>query len=295
MTSAVSEMAALDRLFSAAVFREMAKNGRSPLFSRLITQIDSLSENAPDATVGSAFDRAFDRLKKLGSRNEYIYRAAVTKNVLLGKHSLRTASMLTEVRAGSCKADLVILNGTASVYEIKSERDSLARLSNQITNYKRVFATVNVIVSEDHVDGVRRILPSDVGIMKLTPRFQISQVREAVDAPERTCPISIFESLRSAEAIEVLKSLGITAPEVSNIERHGMLRSLFSNLNTVDVHREMVRVLRRSRSLATLGDLVTRLPSSLQAAALSISVRRSDHDRIVSAVETPLEVAREWV
>ncbi|MEI9986083.1 MAG: sce7726 family protein [Aliidongia sp.] len=55
---------------------------------------------------------------------------SVTQKILMGKHSLRTASMLNEFRAGSCKADLVILNGTATVYEIKSERDSLTRLAN---------------------------------------------------------------------------------------------------------------------------------------------------------------------
>lgn len=125
LTPRVSELSALTRLFSSAVFQEMAKKGRSALFKRLLDQTDVVERCHSDATVGDAFNSAFKVLQTAGLRDEYIYRAAVTKKILMGKHSLRTASMLNEFRAGSCKADLVILNGTATVYEIKSERDSL--------------------------------------------------------------------------------------------------------------------------------------------------------------------------
>ena len=272
----------------------MARKGRSPLFKRLLGQTRVAERCDRYTTVGAAFDAAFAQLQTIGSRNEYVYRAALTKKVLLGKHSLKTASMLTEVRAGDCKADLVILNGTATVYEIKSERDTLARLVNQIANYKRVFATINVIAGEEHLESVRRVLDEDVGILTLSRKFQISQVREAVDAPERTCPATVLDTLRAAEALAVLKALGIEAPEVPNTQRHGMLRAIFAELEPAAVHREMVKVVKRTRSLVPLGDLVARLPVSLQAAALSIPVRRGDHERVVSAIETPLELAMEW-
>src|SRR4029453_5364083 len=102
------------------------------------------------------FDAAFAVLKKGGLRDEYIYKAALTHRVLLGKHSLKTASMLTEFRAGDCKADISILNGTTTVFEIKSERDSLTRLARQIENYKRVFASVFVIGGENYVGAFRK-------------------------------------------------------------------------------------------------------------------------------------------
>jgi hypothetical protein len=94
--------------------------------------------------------------------------------------------------------------------------------------------------------------------------------------------------------VAVLKSLGIAAPDVPNTQRHAVLRSLFAELDPTEVHREMVKTLKRTRSLVPLAEFVARLPVSLQAAALSVPVRRSDHDRVVSAVETPLEMAMEW-
>jgi hypothetical protein len=289
-----SELAALSRLFSSAVFQEMAGKGRSARFARLAREAGVVPQCAEDATVGDAFEQAFAVLRTEGLRDEYIYRAALTHKVLLGKHSLRTAAMLTEFRAGTSKADLVILNGTSTVYEIKSERDTLARLITQVDNYKRVFASVNVVVSEKHIDAVSLILPEDVGILCLSRRFRISTIRDAVDRPAGICPTTVFESLRSAEAAAILKALGLAIPSVPNTQRHASMRALFADLEPIALHSALVRTLKRTRNLAPLGDLVYRLPPSLHAAALSVPVRRGDHERLVRTVATPLEVAMAW-
>ena len=122
----------------------MAAKGRSATFARLFSIAGIAEIIAPHATVGEGFDAAFTVLKTAGLRDEYVYRAAVTHKILMGTHSLKTASMLTEFRTGSSKADLVILNGTATVYEIKSERDSIVpprctncQLQNGIRSRKR--------------------------------------------------------------------------------------------------------------------------------------------------------------
>lgn len=272
----------------------MAKLGRSPLFTRLLGMTEIGKRCGAGATVGRAFDSAFELLKIVGLRDEYVYRAALTHKVLMGTHSLKTACMLNEFRAGTCKADLVILNGTATVYEIKSERDSLSRLANQVENYKKVFAKVYVIASGNHVRGVLETVPEDIGVLKLSSRYQISTVRDVEDRPDRICPGTVFESLRSAEAAAILKSLGVRPPDVPNTQRHAAMRDCFQRLDPTDVHIAMVRTLKRTRDLAPLSDLIDRLPRSLHAAALSIQVRPADHDRIVAAVLTPLDVAMTW-
>lgn len=289
-----TQLSAMTRLFSSAVFREMAKKGRSPLFARLFALTDIADRCADGATVGEAFDATFNVLKTSGQRDEYIYRSALTHNVLIGTHSLNTACMLTEFRAGACKADLAILNGTATVYEIKSERDSLARLANQVDNYKRVFAKVFVIASERHVKGVLDTVPDDVGVMVLGTRYRITTVRDAEDRPDRICPATVFESVRTAEAAAILKYLKITVPDVPNTQRHAVMRALFAELDPTAVHNATVTILKRTRDLAPLRNLVENLPRSLHAAALSIQVRRADHFRIVEAVSTPLDAAMAW-
>lgn len=288
------QLAALSRLFSASVFREMAAKGRSPTFARLIGQTGVLDSHFTGKTVGEAFDAAFTYLRRSGSRDEYVYRSALTHNILLGRHSLNTASMLTEFRAGACKADLVILNGTATAYEIKSERDSLARLENQIRHYQRVFAKTYVIAGEAHVADVLSVTPPDVGVLSLVRWDRISTVREARETTGSVCPVTVFESLRTVEACRILQALGMETPDVPNTLLHGALRERFEGLDPVAVHQGMVTTLKKTRNLAPLNALVDRLPASLQPAALSFQVRRADHDRLVKAVSTPFEEALTW-
>lgn len=289
-----TRLAAISRLFSSGVIQEMARKGSSPLFARLASQSLLSGSFAATDRVSRLFDAAFSLLKREGYRHEYIYKAALTHKILLGTHSLRTASMLTEFRVGECKADLAILNGTATVYEVKSERDSLSRLERQIAAYSTVFARVYVIAAESHVDAVIGSVPSEIGILRLNRRNQISTLREAADQPERTSPSAIFDSIRTQEARLILLSLGVSIPAVPNTVLSHALRELFVRLDPRDAHHGMVKVLKRTRNLLPLSDLVAQLPYSLQTAALSVPLRKLDHMRLVAAVNTRLEDAMAW-
>ena len=202
--------------------------------------------------------------------------------------------MLNEFRVGECKADIAILNGTATCYEVKSERDSLSRLERQVTAYSKVFARVYVIAADNHVDAVIRLVPKDVGILCLNGRHHISTLRDAPDRPERTSPAAIFDSLRTEEARMILRYRGVSVPSVPNTELNSVLQGLFIKLKACDAHDGMVRVLKKTRSLLRLSDLVDQLPPSLHTAALSVPLRKLDHSRLVAAVNTRLEDAIAW-
>jgi hypothetical protein len=292
---AAEPLAAISRLFSSSVIREMARKGKSPLFARLARQSLLLNSLPKFGPVHSLFEAAFTLLKREGYRHEYVYKAALTHKILLGKHSLHTASMLNEFRVGECKADLAILNGTSTVYEVKSERDSLSRLQRQITAYAKVFARVYVITAESHVNAVIGSVPRDVGILRLNARHQISTLREAVDRPESTSPAAIFDSIRTDEARTILLLQGTSIPDLPNTVLNSALRELFIKLDARKAHDGMVQVLKNTRNLLPLADLVAQLPTSLQTAALSVPLRKVDHMRFVAAVNTPLEAAMAWV
>jgi len=289
-----TELTAISRLFTASVFREFGRRGRSPLFSRLIEQSNILDRVTNDITVGNAFDCAFDLLKQSGRRDEYVYRSAITQKIVLGRHSLRTATVLSEARAGLCKADVVVLNGTSTAYEIKSERDSLGRLRNQLDSYRKVFAAVNVAVSDVHLREVLSVAPADVGVQVLSRRFTLQTEREALNDPNRTSPLLILETLRVSEAISVLKMIGIEVPQVPNTQLRTELRRIFGNLDPALVHDQMVSTLKRTRSQSTMLDFVQSVPQSLRASALSIQMAVTDRARVSEAVNVPLSVALAW-
>jgi hypothetical protein len=291
---AAEQLAAISRLFASSVIREMARKGKSPLFARLASESLLLSSLSSYEPVYSLFEAAFSLLKREGHRHEYIYKAALMHKILLGKHSLQTASMLNEFRVCECKADLAILNGTSTVYEVKSERDSLSRLERQVAAYSKVFARVYVIAASNHIDAVSGSVPEDIGILRLTRRHQISTLREAVDRPENTSPAAIFDSIRTEEARLILLSQGVSIPNVPNTALNSVLGQLFIKLDARTAHDGMVQVLKKTRNLLPLSDLVSQLPHSLQIAALSVPLRKLDHIRLVAAVNTRLEHAMAW-
>lgn len=287
-------MTATSKLFSSAVLQELARKGRSPLFASLVRKSD-LQQSIPCPThVGDVFQSAFSFLKREGFRDEYVYKSALVRRILLGRHSLRTATVLTEFRVAECKADVAILNGTSTVYEIKSERDSLLRLDRQLNAYKKVFARVYVVAAENHLENILKTVSDDVGIMRLNDRFQISTLRESIDSPDHTSPISIFDSIRTEEAQKVLRSMGILVPEVPNTILSSVLRERFEQLSPRAAHDGMVEVLKRTRAQSRLSELLDRLPSSLHTAALTVPLRKSDHGKLVAALDTRLEDAMTW-
>lgn len=294
MPNTISRLSALSRIFSSTVLREMSVKGRSPLFSRLF-DLAGLRKNIDgQETVASGFESAFAALRKSGGRDEYVYKAALTHNILLGKHSLNTASMLTEFRVGSAKADVVVLNGTSTVYEIKSDRDSLSRLASQIENYRKAFAKIYVIAGEDHIESIKSNTSDDVGILCLARWNRIQTVRDAMDNTQNVCPVTIFESLRTSEATSILNQLGILVPNAPNTVLRGLLRNLFSELPSTVVHNEMVRTLKNTRSLKTHEDQLIHTPESLRPLVLSLRLSNADFQRLHGALQTPLIDTLSW-
>lgn len=288
------ELAAAAKLFSSAVIKEMAKMGRSPLFARLVKE-SNLASNVDDTKpVGIFFDEAFRLLTMKANRNEYSYKAALTTKLLLGVHSLRTATLITEFRVGLNKADVVILNGTSTVYEIKSERDKLSRLNAQLDSYLNVFAKVNVIVADRHLESALKIAPQEVGVMVLNDRFKITTARSSCADPGRVNPVAIMESVQRVEAVAIIQRLGVESPNVPNTQMHSALVEIFNSLKSEEVHRAMVDVLKTTRSALPISTLIHTLPASLRAAVLGTPLRQKDHSQLLQAVHTPLKDALCW-
>lgn len=284
---------ALARIFSPSIYKDIATRGKSPAFSRLAEQCGMFSQGSL-GNVADVFELAFRELKR-GNRPEYIYKAVLAQKTVLGVHNLNTATLLSEFRAGSSKADIVVVNGTTTVYEVKSERDKLSRLPSQISDYLSVFGRVNVIVAEKHIEYVEKTLPEIVGILCLTRRNQISIVRQGLDNSGNVQSSSIFNSLSLSEASKVLVELGICVPVVPNTQLYSELAKIFNDLPGKVVHEASVKVLRDCRSQTHLKEFLSELPQSLKVNALTTPVRVKDRSRVLETLDLPIETAKKWI
>lgn len=219
------------------------------------------------------FENCFEVLKRPGNRDDYVYRSAVINKQLLGRHNLRTTTLLSEFRVGRSKADLVLLNGEMRLFEIKSERDSLKRLRGQIEDFSQVFSNLQVITSPEQVGSVIDAIPSFVGVSELTPRFHIREVRSPSYWPYALDAGRMVTSLRMSEAKALLSRLGAKSISASNTEIWTAIRQVASGFDIELLHREYAAILKSSRSSAGMESFMQQLPQSLTSAAISAQIR----------------------
>ncbi len=245
--------------------------------------------------VGVFYDVIFRRLVK-EYRHEYIYKNAIAEKILLGKHNLKTAFMLTEFRVADCKADAVVLNGTSHVYEIKSEMDSFERLDRQLAAYRRMFDYITVITTERLYQSVLERVPREIGIMVLAEgeyQFRVKKCRrEAVSNKSNVDPLVIFDSLQRREFSKIIKEYcGVSFAHTPNTRIYSEARNVFQQLTPETAHDAMVVVLKQRRETHRVADFVLDVPASLKAASLSLRLTQAERSRFIGLLKKDIASA----
>jgi hypothetical protein len=118
------------------------------------------------------------------------------------------------IYGGANRADVAALNGLSHGYEIKSERDTLDRLPNQVDAYGAIFERATLVSAPRHLDCARDILPKWWGIVEVRCAYgsncYLRRIRESRTnpAPRATAVASL---LWRAEALDLLTKLGLDA------------------------------------------------------------------------------------
>jgi hypothetical protein len=277
----------LARLFSSAVIRELATKRLSPLASNILREAGFLQNCLPIITLRDFFDQIYDLLFQT-YRNEYIYKNAIAQKILMGVHSLETTSMLTEFRAGRCKADVVLLNGTSTVYEIKSAFDSIERLKCQIAAYRQMFDNIHVITADSQLMKVQEVVGSDIGLILLTDRNTFCTVQKPKSLKMAVQPSVIFESLRKNEYEQIIKMHFGDIPNVPNTRIYQTCRELFCSLDPTVAHDAMVTVLKKRCSSNLLREFISSVPKSLKAASISCKLSSAQQDQFLAVLDVEI-------
>ena len=255
----------LSELFSAATIRKIAdgKLDVIPRFAYLYRSI--LKESFIDLTLEQLFENSFHILSR-NYRNEYTYKSLLLNKKLIGTHSVNTSSMLSELRVGSAKADFVMLNGVSTCFEIKTERDSLERLPNQLAEYNGYFDQTYIVLSEQDVGRYQSKIPSTVGIISLTSRNQFSEIRPSLKGCEGYTSKMAINLLR---AIELKKIVSIYDQKVENIPNTELVKYCENALNLVNANeiKKLVLLQLKKRGMKN-NNFMMNLPKSLRAAGI---------------------------
>ena len=111
---------------------------------------------------------------------------------------------------GAVRVDVAVVNGIMHAYEIKSDADSLRRLSKQAEHYGKCFDRVSLVLGSRHVEFARNAVPSWWGLMRVTPGGNgpvIRTVRKGQRNPTREAR-ALVELLWREETLALLEHKG---------------------------------------------------------------------------------------
>ena len=70
---------------------------------------------------------------------------------------------------GEARIDVAVINGKLHGFEIKSEKDTLKRLPEQVLVYNRVFDRLTLVAAPKHIEKITEVIPNWWGIYSVHP------------------------------------------------------------------------------------------------------------------------------
>jgi hypothetical protein len=277
------DLRAHSSLFSTAVFRTLSETGYIPA----VPQLDRLIEAArPDTPLRDVFEDSFHILERR-YRSEYVYKNAVVSKIVFGRHSPNTANALIEQPLGSSIADVLVVNGTTTAYEVKTDFDDFNRLGSQLADYSRHCERVNVVTSEKRAQKATELTPDHIGVIALRKSGALSVFRTAGGGTDRLNINSLYSMLRKHEALSILhRAFGYT-PDTGSGRLHSQMRELFGTLPLEFAHAECVHALRlRGTADAALFGSWS-VPPALRALIYGTPMSRAGRNRLMIRLERP--------
>jgi hypothetical protein len=153
------------------------------------------------------------------------------------------SNLLSEVRInnGLAIADLVSIGiKTTHCYEIKSDKDKIARVLEQSKSYDIVFNKISLITTSIHYEKALNIIPSYWGIIIVSniSKSKVHYCRKAVYSPYFS-KHKALSTLWRDELLNIIMMKNIKEKSVNRLSRGNLIEVLCNNLSTTEICRLM--------------------------------------------------------
>ena len=181
------------------------------------------------------------------------------------------AVFAAEARYGSedRRADFLVLSNEAHAFEIKSDFDSLSRLSRQISDYSASFDYVSVVTTKRHMSKVRSLVPRKIGLLlyadgELSPiraaskNLRLSKIHLAGGCSKKVLK-SVVSLVRATDNVGSVKEIAAKNLKVSDLRelfhselmrRYASTSDCFMRDTDGQLHAEDLLLLRRAYKIA---------------------------------------------
>ncbi|MEO6680356.1 MAG: sce7726 family protein [Pseudomonas sp.] len=141
------------------------------------------------------------------------------------------------VAHGKIRADIAVLNGTIHGFEIKSSKDTLSRLPEQLIEYSRCFEKVSIIAAPNHLDKLLLMLPEWCGIILATKGSKGGVTFKTIRRAKKNPHIEIHAMayfLWRKEIIDILTQFGVNERSLKT-SREKLYRLLPAKIKTKEL------------------------------------------------------------
>ena len=184
--------------------------------------------------------------------NDQEIRQNFHRKILRRQHAQKNTLVIDELglNHGKCRADIAVVNGYLAGYEIKSNKDSLRRLEEQVKSYNAVFDKAFIIVGNRHIKSIQNYVPEWWGVIESVRgqrgAVNFDTIREA-RTNKNIDPISIAKLLWRNEAKEILMQKKIPS-KILRQPRAILYECLVDVLNTCELRKIVRKYLKNRRN-----------------------------------------------
>ena len=213
-------------------------------------------------------------------RNEYFYINTLLNKLLLGRHSLSTTTAITQLPIASSKADFILLNGKAVVYEVKTELDTFGRLEYQLNDYYKAFTYVNVITCESNYFKLNKMLKdTPTGICVLSEKNTIRTKKEAQYSSDHLDKQVIFKILRKYEFENMIMNFYKKLPQATPAFYYDECFKLFEKIPLDALYSSFIRQIKNRNKVLDLNSFNS-VPYELKSYAYFSNLKSSEYHNI---------------
>lgn len=241
-------------------------------------------------TYKSAITDFYQELK-LNHRNEYFYKNVLLNSLLIQNGKISSCSALTELPVADSKTDMIFIdeNDVGTVYEIKTELDTLNRLESQIQDYYKAFPYIYVVTSSSHLQQLEQVLEgTNVGIIELTNDNEFVHRKEAAYNANSLSHDVLFRILRKKEFESIVLKYFGKLPGVSDFVYYGTCLELLKNLDIVLFQKEVMSCLRKRNLIRDVESFTDNAPYELSFYGYFSKKYRNKWDMLGNFLDTKI-------
>lgn len=237
----------LNHFFTQAVWKRLLTRGADRMYDAILRRYVLDELDGIGAPTNRRMIDELDMFMAQNFRNEYYVRNVLLRHFnSLYAHTLEGGTALTQLQIADSRADFVFLNGKAIVYEIKTDRDNLERLENQVKDYYRAFKYVSVVCGDVWLEELTaRLRGTPVGLVMLDESGRVRTVREPQQNYEMLDVDVMFDTLRRNEIDMVLRRVYGCLPNTSSVRYYALARKWFCRISVRQLYPLFITALKR--------------------------------------------------